>query len=124
MNQIKIAHEAPLSIFEEITELTDYQYCLVHLMDESPEYRDKFIKLCKKKYEVILDNSIFELGTAFKGEDYFKWVKELKPSWYIIPDVLENCEETIKQAEEWIATYGKKVPRRSKSIGVVQGEKL
>ena len=75
MNQIKISHEAPLSIFEEITELTDYQYCLVHLMDESPEYRDKFINLCKEKHEVILDNSIFELGTAFKGGDYLKWVK-------------------------------------------------
>ena len=124
MNKIRIAHEAPLCIFDQVTDLTDYQYCLVHLMDESSEYRDKFVNLCKKKYEVILDNSIFELGTAFKGEDYFKWVKELKPSWYIIPDVLEDCEGTIQQAEEWIATYGKKVPKRSKSIGVVQGKTL
>ncbi len=68
MNRIKIAHEAPLSIFDEVTQLTDYQYCLVHLMDESPEYRDKFIKLCKKKYEVILDNSICFLYT-FDADD-------------------------------------------------------
>ena len=124
MNKIKIAHEAPLCIFDEVNALTSYSYCLVHLMDQSQEYQEKFIKLCKKKHEVILDNSIFELGTAFKGEDYFKWVKKLKPSWYIIPDVLEDCEGTIQQAEEWIATYGKKVPKRSKSIGVVQGKTL
>ena len=124
MNQIKISHEAPLSIFEEITELTDYQYCLVHLMDESPEYRDKFINLCKEKHEVILDNSIFELGTAFKGGDYLKWVKALKPTWYIIPDVLEGCDATIQQAEEWLLKYGKDIPKESKSIGVVQGRTL
>ena len=122
MNKIKITHEAPLAIFDEITEMTDLQYCLVHLMDESSEYRDKFIDLCNKKHEVILDNSIFELGTAFKGDDYIKWVKELKPTWYIIPDVLEECDATIQNAEEWLFKYGKDIPRRSKSIGVVQGK--
>jgi len=122
MNKIKITHEAPLAIFDEITEMTDLQYCLVHLMDESSEYRDKFIDLCSKKHEVILDNSIFELGTAFKGDDYIKWVKELKPTWYIIPDVLEECDATIQNAEEWLFKYGKDIPRRSKSIGVVQGK--
>ena len=123
-NKIRIAHEAPLSIFDEVNSLTAYSYCLVHLMDESQEYREKFVELCKGKHEVILDNSIFELGTAFKGEDYFKWVEKLKPTWYIIPDVLEECDATIQQAEEWLFKYADKIPKESKSIGVVQGKTL
>ena len=34
---IKIAHEAPLSIFDEVQDQTDYDYALVHLFDESEE---------------------------------------------------------------------------------------
>lgn len=122
MSKIKITHEAPLAIFDEITEMTDLQYCLVHLMDQDKEYREKFLELCGKGHEVILDNSIFELGTAFKGADYLKWVKALKPTWYIIPDVLEECDATIQQAEEWLFKYGKEIPKETKSIGVVQGK--
>ena len=123
-HQIKIAHEAPLSIFNEVKKMTDYSYCLVHLMDELDEYRDKFLQIKKKGGEIILDNSIFELEEAFKGEDFFKWVDRLKPEWYIIPDVLEDCHGTIKQAEEWLLEYGPKIPEGTKSIGVVQGKTL
>ena len=31
---MKIAHEAPLSIFDEVSSLTDYDYALVHLFEE------------------------------------------------------------------------------------------
>ena len=41
MNKVKITHEAPLGIFDEITDLTDLQYCLVHLMDENTEISRK-----------------------------------------------------------------------------------
>ena len=89
-----------------------------------PKYREKFLELCGKGHEVILDNSIFELGTAFKGADYLKWVKELKPTWYIIPDVLEEADKTVQQAEEWLFKYGSEIPKETKSIGVVQGKNL
>ena len=121
---IKIAHEAPLSIFDEVNRMTDYSYCLVHLMDEVPAYRKKFLDLKDFGEEIILDNSIFELETAFKGEHFFKWVNRLMPAWYIIPDVLEDCDGTIRQAEEWLEEYGSKIPKGTKSIGVVQGKTL
>ena len=31
---MKIAHEAPLSIFDRVQVLTDYDYALVHLFEE------------------------------------------------------------------------------------------
>ena len=35
---IKIAHESPKSIFKTVQDFTDYDYALVHLFEEDPEY--------------------------------------------------------------------------------------
>ena len=116
---IKIAHEAPIDVFEEVQKLTDYDYALVHLLEQNGRYRDTFERAVKKGREVILDNSIFELEEAFEADRFAMWVERLKPTWYIIPDALENAEKTMQQAADWIKTY-KDIP--GKSIGVVQGK--
>lgn len=113
---IKIAHESPLDLFDDVQARTDYDYALVHLFEESDEYYYKFLKAVKMGREVILDNSIFELGEAFDTEKYYKWIEKLLPEWYIIPDVLENAERTVKNAKEWQHLTG------IKSIGVAQGK--
>ena len=116
---IKIAHEAPIDIFEEVQRLTDYDYALVHLLEQNGRYRDTFERAVKKGREVILDNSIFELEEAFEADRFALWVERLKPTWYIVPDALENAEKTMQQMADWFKEY-KKVP--GKSIGVVQGK--
>tara|TARA_X000001382_G_C3164065_1_gene177271 strand:- start:335 stop:1156 length:822 start_codon:yes stop_codon:yes gene_type:complete len=116
---IKIAHEAPLDIFDEVQRLTDYDYALVHLLEENGRYRDTFERAIKKGREVILDNSIFELEEAFEADRFAIWVERLKPTWYIVPDALENAEKTMLQAANWFKNYSH-VP--GKSIGVVQGK--
>lgn len=98
---MKIAHEAPLDIFEMVQMCTDYDYALVHLFEESEEYLDKFIQAKQKGREVLLDNSIFELGEAFDSERYKYWIDKLHPDWYIIPDALEDAETTVKNVKEW-----------------------
>jgi hypothetical protein len=117
---IKIAHEAPLEIFDDIQSLTDYDYALVHLFEENEEYWNKFKVAATKGREIILDNSIFELEEAFDAEKFDKWVKKLKPSWYIVPDALEDFRKTIDQMEDWnnrgLGYKG------SGKIGVVQGK--
>lgn len=118
-NKIRIAHEAPMSIFDKVQKLTDYDYCLVHLMDELPEYKELFFKAKEQGREIILDNSIFELGKSFNNKKYHHWVTELEPTWYIIPDVLEDCDRTIDKAKRWLSKYP---DIKSKSIGVVQGK--
>jgi len=116
---IKIAHEAPIDIFDEIQRRTDYDYALVHLLEESFRYREIFEAAVKRGREVILDNSIFELEEAFEADRFALWVERLKPTWYIIPDALEDAEKTMQQAADWYKNY-KDVP--GKSIGVVQGK--
>ena len=116
---IKIAHEAPIDIFEEVQRHTDYDYALVHLLGQNGRYRDTFERAVKKGREVILDNSIFELEEAFEADRFALWVERLKPTWYIVPDALENAEKTMQQMADWFKGYGG-VP--GKSIGVVQGK--
>ena len=116
---IKIAHEAPLDIFDEVQSKTDYDYALVHLLEENSRYRDTFENAIRKGREVILDNSIFELEEAFEADRFAIWVERLRPTWYIVPDALENAEKTMQQAANWFKNYSH-VP--GKSIGVVQGK--
>ena len=116
---IKIAHEAPLDIFDEVQSKTDYDYALVHLLEQNSRYRDTFENAVRKGREVILDNSIFELEEAFEADRFAIWVERLKPTWYIVPDALEDAEKTMQQAANWFKNYSH-VP--GKSIGVVQGK--
>jgi len=116
---IKIAHESPKSIFEEIQRFTDYDYALVHLFEQDKEYLKQFKEAIRKGREVILDNSIFELEEAFDAVKFDKWVKEIKPTWYIVPDALENAERTCTQMELW--NINQQGYEGSGKIGVVQG---
>lgn len=115
---IKIGHEAPKSIFKDVQAVTDYDYCLVHLCEEDPEYLQQFKDAKAEGREIILDNSIFELEEAFDAEKFAGWVRELQPDWYIVPDALENAKKTCSQMAKWNMKY-KDLP--GKKMGVVQG---
>ena len=117
---IKIAHESPKSIFEDVQKVTDYDYALVHLFEEDKEYLEQFKKAIAKGREVILDNSIFELEEAFDADRFAYWINELRPTWYIVPDALEDAKKTMSQMAEWNLKYANKT--YGKKIGVVQGK--
>ena len=116
---IKIAHEAPLCIMPMVRDLTDYCYALVHLFEQHQEYFDFFKKSKELGRTVLLDNSIFELGTAFDSDKFAEWILKLTPDEYIVSDSLENTEETISNFDKWLTKY-KDLP--GKKIGVVQGK--
>ena len=118
---IKIAHESPKSIFNVVQKYTDYDYALVHLFEEDKEYLQHFKDAVAKGREVILDNSIFELEEAFDADRFAYWIKELKPTWYIVPDALEQCYKTCDQMHEFFKKYPKET-LPGKAIGVVQGK--
>jgi nitrate reductase NapAB chaperone NapD len=116
---IKIGHESPKSIFNQVQAVTDYDYALVHLFEEDPEYLALFKQAKENGREIILDNSIFELEEAFDAEKFAGWILELQPTWYIVPDALEDSKKTLNQMAEWNMRY-KNLP--GKKIGVVQGK--
>lgn len=116
---IKCFHEAPKSMFNEVQRITAGDYALVHLFEKDPEYYNMFKKAVAKGREVILDNSIFELGKAFDAEKYAEWISRLKPTYYIVPDVLEDGPATTKQFFDFIKMYPG-LP--GEIIGVAQGK--
>jgi hypothetical protein len=114
-----IAHEAPIEILEDIINITDYQYALVHLFDKNPEYYNFFKRCIIRGEEVLLDNSIFELKTAFDAAKYAQYIRELKPTYFIVPDVLEDSEATIESYKKFKESYSY-LP--GLWIGAVQGK--
>lgn len=118
---MKFFHESPNSYFRHVQNYTDGDYALVHLFEENAEYRNNFRSAVTQGREVILDNSIFELGEAYDQEDYAKWIDWLRPAWYIIPDVLEDYKQTSKNVLDWVSnpTYN---GLSGKTIGVLQGK--
>jgi hypothetical protein len=115
---MRISHEAPLSIIRKVMVMTDYDYALVHLFEELPEYFKYFKQAVERGRYVILDNSIFELGEAFDAVKYAEWITKLTPSAYIVPDALEQKATTIENFSSWLERYSA-LP--GLKIGVVQG---
>lgn len=119
---MKTFHEAPKSIFKHVQSRTDGDYFLVHLFETDTEYLNLAREAIAKGREVILDNSIFELGTAFDMEKFALWVNYLKPTYYIVPDSLDDMEGTIKNMYKWTSEYKSYINPQSKMIGVIQGK--
>jgi hypothetical protein len=120
---MKISHESPLCLLGRSRDYNDYDYCLVHLLETEPTYLQFFKDSLAQGRTVLLDNSIFELGTAFDSDKFAHWIKVLKPTEYIIPDVLENTIGTMDNALDWKEKYHDKMTALGcKGIGVVQGK--
>lgn len=119
---IKRFHEAPKTLFKEVQLFTNGDYALVHLFEKDMEYFNLFKEAVENGREVILDNSIFELGKAFDPERFVYWINRLNPEWYIVPDVLEDADGTIKNMEDWETNWKPKITVSSKEICVVQGK--
>jgi hypothetical protein len=102
----------------DLREITDYDYFLVHLLESNSAYRAEIELSRGLGREIILDNSIFELGQSFNQDKFAYFIRLFKPTEFIIPDVLENYEKTISNFKEFIRKYPK---LEGKKIGVVQG---
>jgi hypothetical protein len=98
-----ISHEVPIAMLEESRLFNSFEYCLVHLTEKYPNYKE-FYKQSREIYdrEVLLDNSIFELGKAFDRDKFHAAILDLKPTMYIVPDVLEDSYNTQLQFEDWM----------------------
>lgn len=114
-----ISHECLNSIFSYVQQETDYDYFLIHLLLENKAYMNHYMQSKLSNREIILDNSIFELGEAFEPVLYADAIEQLKPTWYILPDSLENSTKTISNAVQFLEKYPT-LP--GKKIGVVQGK--
>jgi len=114
-----VSHESPISMLEDSRYYNDYDYALVHLFETQPEYYSFFKQSLLQGREVLLDNSIFELGHSFNPTKFAEYVEELRPTYYIVPDVLEDSQKTISSFHKFKLQYPD-LP--GLTIGVVQGK--
>ena len=121
---IKISHEFPKNYYlEGFTEdLVDYQYCLAHRFQSSPGYRYYFYKYKYQGGEVYLDNSLYELGSAFSGSEYLEIIKGLGPDYYFLPDVFNQTVDNIESQLSFFANVTSSISSEaSKPIAICHG---
>ena len=127
---MKVSHEIPISLLDHSTTFNDFDYCLVHLLHQnagSPEQLKyyNFYKFNRSLYnrEVLLDNSIFELGKAFDPEDFYKSTLDIQPNMFIVPDVLEDMYGTVQSFKDF-TDKRKEIQNtfQTKAIGAIQGK--
>jgi len=117
-----VSHETPNAYLEQSRRYNDYDYCLVHLCDTYPEYLQFYKDSIAKGREVLLDNSIFELGEAYDSAQFAYRVQEIKPTYYVVPDVLEDCDLTMKSWLNFDREFRYRSNLPGMAIGVVQGK--
>jgi hypothetical protein len=118
---MKISHEVPLCLLEDSLWFNDYQYCLPHLLDQSEEYKNFFIRAKQNNVYIIMDNSLHELGHAYDSERLLYWINELKPNEFIVPDVWQDMKGSINNAREWSKID---LPEEVTKVAVVQAMNL
>ena len=122
-NRILVSHESPISILQKSKTYNDFDYALVHLFDTHPTYF-QFFKDSLRIYnrQVLLDNSLFELGKAFEASRYMARIEELNPTMALIPDVFEDGPSTIEHYRHFIQQYDKTLrDLGTVKIGAVHG---
>ena len=119
MKKIKISHEVPFCLLDQSREFNDYDYCLPHLMDQNEEYRNFFYKSKEMKRYIVMDNSLHELGEAYNTERLLHWINEIKPNEFIIPDVWEDKDASVRNARQWASI---ELPKEVTKVVVVQAK--
>lgn len=112
----RISHETPIALLQESKNYNDYDYALVHLFKDNPQYSAFFVKSLEEGRTVILDNSAYELGEPFNIASYKKNIEWLKPTEYILPDYRDDSKRNLEAVKNWECKHD------GIKIGVVHGE--
>ena len=117
---MKISHELPLSLLEHSLDWNDYEYCLPHLIDKFPAYRQFFLDSSERDRFIIMDNGLFE-GVVHTTQDLLEKIDLIQPNIFIVPDEWNDRDMTAKNAKHW-TQY--KLPFKTKLMVVLQGKTI
>ena len=88
-------------------------------MDQNEEYRNFFYKSKEMGRYIVMDNSLHELGEAYSTDRLLHWVNEIKPNEFIVPDVWEDKDESVRNARQWASI---ELPKETTKVAVVQAK--
>jgi hypothetical protein len=117
---MKISHELPLTLMEYSLDWNDYDYCLPHLIDKHPDYRQYFLDSRERDRFIIMDNGLFE-GVKHTFKDLLEKIELIQPDIFIVPDEWNDSIITAKNAKHW-TQY--KLPFKTKLMVVLQGKNV
>ena len=100
-----VSHEVPKSLLDLSLLFNDYDYFLIHQIFKFQEYRDFFKKSKDLNRRQILDNSLYELKETFDPDVFADYIKELKPSEYLIPDCFNDFQKNLDLFDDWMSKY-------------------
>jgi hypothetical protein len=107
-----------MSVMDLVSQYTDGDYCLPHLLDSDENYKQYFYEAKEKGRYIILDNSVHELDRPYDSERLLYWVDQLKPNEFIVPDEINNPSKSIELAQIWSKI---ELPKETLKVAVVQG---
>lgn len=117
---MKISHELPLNLLEYSAGWNDYDYCLPHLLDKYPDYRQYFLDSRERGRFIIMDNGLFE-GVTHTIQDLLEKIELIQPDIFIVPDAWNDKTITAKNAKHWLQY---ELPERTNLMVVMQGSTL
>ena len=120
---MKVSHELPLNLMHYAYEWNDYDYCLPHLLDKSPQYKLFFTKAKKDGRFIIMDNGLFE-GVNHTTEDLLEKIELLHPNIFIVPDAWNDSISTLRNAKHWMINYKNNLPEGVNLMAVCQGNDI
>jgi hypothetical protein len=115
----KVSHELPINMLDKSFEINDYEYCLPHLLDQNETYRRHFEDAKESGSYIIMDNSLHELGVAYKTDRLLYWIECLEPNEFIVPDVWQDKTATLVNAKQWMSI---ELPENTTKVAVVQAQ--
>ena len=120
MINISLAMEAPNQLLKDLPYITDFDWVLTHLCEDSNEYLAHYQNIvAQTNREVILDNSVNELGEPLGLGRMDEVVVQLNPDYIVPPDYLNNLEATLGILDEAIDLWGK-----NRILPVLQGTSI
>ena len=107
---IKINSELPNCMLEENLTLNEYDFVLFHLYESDERYRNfyKQMRIAHPDRLMIFDNSAYEYfvkGETLDMDKYVQAILDLKPNFYILPDVLRDKDKTIEGINTFVEKY-------------------
>lgn len=102
--------ELPLCLLQEANKLNQFDLVLFHLLKSNSTYHEWAYNQRRLHPErlMILDNSAYEFfvkGETLDLDEYAYFVEDLQPDYFILPDVLQDREKTIKGINEFLEKY-------------------
>lgn len=98
-----ISHEVPRYLLKESRRFNDYDYGFAHLYDD-PDFHLFYKESMELGRKILLDNSAFELGAGI-FDTFGDIIVDLKPEWYVVPDVRHGGPETIESYKKFVETF-------------------